>query len=243
MKKVFALFVCVLVVFASIATVSANTATSGYDVVLRDEAPTIDGKLDEAVWATVPVISGDFRYPWEAIEAPLTVFKAFNDGKKLYFSFSVTDAAVLSVEEWAGESTVDDEDRVEMFFAAGPVDLPVDYEIPLYYNIEVDPLGRVHDYSAKYYRVFDSEWNLEGLESAAVMTDAGYDVEGSIPLKSFEDLALLSEDNTMRVGVFRAEFTKPADEIIMQWISWVDPKTHAPDFHVDSAFGEFRIMK
>lgn len=243
MKKVFALFVCVLVVLTSIATVSADVATSGYDVVFREAVPTIDGKLDEAVWETVPVISGEFRYPWEAVEAPLTVFKAFNDGKNLYFSFSVTDASVLSVEKWDGESTVDDEDRVEMFFAAGPVDLPVEYDIPLYYNIEVDPLGRVHDYSAKYYRAFDSDWNLEGLESAAVLTDAGYDVEGSIPLKSFEDLALLAADRTMRVGVFRAEFTKPADEIIMQWISWVDPKTMVPDFHVDAAFGEFRIMK
>lgn len=243
MKK---FFVCLLFVCAAILAVGnvhAQVATSGYDVVMRSEAPSIDGDLSDAVWAGVPVINGEFRYPWEPIEAPGTTFKAYQDGEKLYFAFSVTDSDVVAEEEWSGESTIDNEDRVELFFAAGDVDRPGDNGIPLYYCIEVDPKGRTHDYSVKYYRIFDSEWTMENLEAGAVVTEAGYDVEGAIPLATFKDLGMLDGADTMKVGVFRAEFSKPADEIIMQWISWVDPKTANPDFHVNSAFGEFRILK
>lgn len=243
MKKSLSLLFSVLFILVFAAGVSAQTAVPGYDVVLRAEAPEIDGDLSDAVWAEVPVLNGAFRFPWEAVEAPATTFRSFSDGEKLYFMFSVTDGAVLAEDEWSGESTVDDEDRVELFFAAGPVDLPVDYALPLYYCIEVDPKGRTHDYSVKYYRDFDSEWSMAGLETAAALTETGYSIEGAVPLTTFAGLGLIDEMGTMKVGVFRAEFTKPADEIVMQWISWVDPKTPVPDFHVDSAFGEFRFLK
>lgn len=50
----------------------------------------------------------------------------------------------------------------------------------------------------------------------------------------------------MCAGVYRAEFSTPekdGDDPIMEWISWVDPKTEEPDFHVNSSFGEFRFLK
>lgn len=238
MLVLFAVFVAMM----SVTIVSAQTATSGYDVVYREDAAVIDGDLTDDVWGNVPTINGDFRYPWEAIEAPGTVFKAYSDKTNFYFAFEVTDEDVVEIADWAGEKTVDDEDRVELFFAAGDVDKPGDNGIPLYYCIEVDPLGRVHDYSVKYYRIFDSEWTMAGLESAAVITDSGYTVEGLIPLATFAELGMMVLEQPIKVGVYRAEFSKPADELIMQWISWVDPKTVNPDFHVNSSFGEFRFL-
>lgn len=235
---------------ASVETTKAvafnEAATPHYDVVKRDEKATIDGTLDDKVWSTVPSMSGDFSFPWDTKEAPLTVFKGYNDGTDFYFSFEVTDEDVVLDKDWKDdESTVDIEDRVELFFAGGAIDKPTTSGMPLYYGIEVDPDGRVHDYSIKYYRHFDSKWNLDGLETKGKVTDTGYIVEGKIPLKSLEDLKLINND-VMCAGVYRAEFSTPekdGDDPIMEWISWVDPKTEEPDFHVNSSFGEFRFLK
>lgn len=233
---------------AAVSAAIPNQATTPhYDVVKRDEAATIDGKIDEDVWSSVQNISGSFFYPWADKEAPVTVFEAYNDGTDLYFMFEVTDPEVLVEEDWKDdESIVDAEDRVEIFLAQGPVDLPTPKGMPLYYGVEIDPKGRVHDYSIEYYRHFDGTWNLEGLETAGVQTDDGYVVEGKVPLSTLKDLNLLKEDGTMRTGVYRAEFSSPekeGDDTVMEWISWVDPKTEEPDYHVDSSFGEFRILK
>lgn len=225
----------------------ANMATTPhYDVVFRDGEVTVDGKTDEEVWDDVLDISGSFHYPWEAKEAPKTVFKAFNDGTDLYFYFESEDPEVLMEEEWKDdESTVDVEDRVEIFLAQGPVDKPTTEGMPLYYGVEIDADGRVHDYSIEYYRDFDSTWNLEGLNTAATETDNGYIVEGSIPLATLKDLGILKDNNSLRIGLYRAEFSTQdgKEELLNEWISWVDPKTEAPDYHVDSSFGEMRILE
>lgn len=231
----------------STSNVAFNEATTPhYDVVKRDAQAKVDGTLDEEVWENVPDISGGFHYPWEAIEAPFTEFKGYHDETDFYFSFTVVDEDVLVDEDWKeDESTVDNEDRVELFFAGGAIDKPATDGMPLYYGLEIDPKGRVHDYSIEYYRHFDSEWNMEGLETAAVQTEDGYVVEGKVPLKSLEDLKLIT-NNVMRAGVYRAEFSTPAEgeeTPVMQWISWVDPKTPGADYHVDSSFGEFRFLQ
>ena len=231
---------------ASSSTIAYNEATTPhYDVVLREDAAAIDGNLDDAVWADVPSISGGFHFPWDTKEAPLTVFKGYHDGTDFYFCFEVHDENVVSEEEWKeDESTVDNEDRVELFLAGGSIDKPTTEGMPLYYGVEIDPQGRVHDYSIDYYRHFDGTWNLEGLDSAGVATDDGYIVEGKVPMASLQDLDLI-HDNVMRAGVYRAEFSLPAEdgELVQEWISWIDPKTEAPDYHVDSSFGEFRFLQ
>lgn len=214
-----------------------------YDIVKRGDAPTIDGKPEDAVWADIPALSGGFHFPWENREAPLTVLRAYHDGTNVYFSFVVHDQDVISVKDWQGESTVDKEDRVELFFAGSNVDRPGEAGMERYYAIEVDPLGRVHDYSVEYYRQFDSDWALAGLETAASVTAQGYSVEGKIPLASLNELKLI-RDGIMRTGAYRAEFSASgdSDNPHMAWISWVNPNTPTPDFHVDASFGEFRFL-
>ena len=80
--------------------------------------------------------------------------------------------------------------------------------------------------------------------SGFIITDDGYIVEGKVPMASLQDLNLI-HDNVMRAGVYRAEFSLPAEdgELVQEWISWIDPKTEAPDYHVDSSFGEFRFLQ
>ena len=229
---------------------SGSVWAANYNVVKRDAAGlSLDGAVNEAVWDGVPSLNGSFQYPWENVEAPATVFKAFHDGTNFYFSFVCADSQVLVKKAFAGErATVDVEDRVELFFAPGPINQPLAGTLPTYYNVEVDAAGRIHDYSMVFYRAaMDSDWNMPGLKSAGKQTPAGYSVEVSIPLASFRSLNLLTgaKADTLIAGAFRAEFSGSVDDpdnIQMRWISWVDPATAEPDFHVASAFGTFTLL-
>lgn len=228
-------------------TIAYNEAsTSHYDVVKRDKSINVDGKLDDEAWKDIPAIAGGFHFPWDKKEAPYTEFKGYHDKDNFYFCFTVKDSEVLQDDNWKDdESTVDMEDRVELFFAGPYIDKPGPDGTEKYYGLEIDPKGRVHDYSIEYYRKFDGKWNMEGLETKATVTDDGYIVEGKIPMKSLQDLKLINH-NVMRAGIYRAEFSKPeasGKDPKMEWISWVDPKTANPDFHVASSFGEFRFLQ
>lgn len=224
---------------------SGWSAMANYDVVKRgNPGINIDGVVNEATWESIPAISGTFSYPWEKVEAPKTVFKAFHDGTTFYFSFVCVDPEVVVEKEAKGErATVDPEDRVELFFAPAPIDYPEEYKLPTYYAVEVDPVGRVHDYSMVYYRNIDSDWNMPGFKSAGKLTPDGYAVEGSIPLATLRELDLLKEDGFMQTGVYRAEFYRKGNDIDMHWISWIDPQTPVPDYHVNDSFGLFTFLE
>lgn len=180
-------------------------------------------------------IIDDFGFPWSDKPAPRTVFRAGVDGERLQFTFEADDADLVVAEKWEGESTVDGEDRVEIFFAK-------DADLTDYWCVEIDPLGRVHDYHARHYRRFDSDWNCPGLKTEAERTPAGYAVRGSVPLAALSDLMgrPIAAGSEIRVGLFRAEFhgTDPATrgEADDDWISWARPNVPKPDFHVPGAF-------
>ncbi len=221
-------------------TTIVNNERLAYEVATHEFIVDVDGELEE-VWSDVSDIR-ELEFPWDEKEAPETVFRAFVADDIFYFAFEVKDEEILLEETWVDEKTLDNEDRVELFFAASDVDQPVNYEILPYYAIEIDAAGRVHDYLTYYYRNMDNTWNMDGLVTAASIGDNMYIVEGSIPVSSLDELGLIV-DGVIRVGVFRAEFSySDTNEIIQEWISWVDPMTVVPDFHVDSAFGEF-ILK
>lgn len=176
----------------------------------------------------------DFGFPWADRPAPPTVFRASTDGGLLRFTFEVDDDEVVG-ETWGGESTVDGEDRVEIFFAR-------DDGLADYWCIEIDPLGRVHDYRARSYRVFDDEWDCPGLTTEGALTPTGYTVHGSIPLATLAELMgrPIGRGSELRVGLFRAEFygEGPATrgDASDNWISWARPAAGKPDFHVPEAF-------
>jgi hypothetical protein len=134
-----------------------------------------------------------------------------------------------------------------------------------YYCVEVDSRGRAFDYRGSFYRRLDPKWNWRGLETRASPLAQGYVVEGRIPLASFAALGFprLGPGAKIRCGLYRAEFShdrrgKPAvyrDSIhnrgrrsqgpppIEEWISWVDPGTKEPDFHVPTSLGWLAIVK
>jgi hypothetical protein len=171
------------------------------------------------------------------VSSATTEFRAIADAERLYFAFAVSDDDVVVEKQFAGESTLDREDRVEIFFAR-------DAALERYFCLEIDPLGRVHDYAASYYRKFDSAWKCAGLQAAGRIHAGGYTVEASIPLKTLSEMLghPVAAGTTLRVGIFRAEFRKSAlGDADDNWLSWIKPAAPAPDFHVPSAFADWRV--
>lgn len=187
-----------------------------------------------------PLVIDEFSYPWAKESPPSTSFEMQWKGNALHFRFDVDDPDVVVASTWDGESTVDHEDRVELFFAR-------DDALAQYYCVEIDPLGRVHDYAARHYRQFDTRWRCDGSLTRGTRTPTGYRVEGSIPGATLESMLgrTVKRGTTIKMGVFRAEFRSAERETpgarADNWISWVKPETTQPDFHVPSAFREVTL--
>lgn len=219
-----------------------STDAKGYPCIyeaqyLPEARVVLDGALDEPEWKKSVALTR-FAFPWEKRPAPETVFQAFMSEDFFYFAFRVQDSDVVIDNSSTDKLAVTKGDRVEMFFAR-------DAALSRYYCFEIDPLARILDYSAQYYRKFDYEWTFPGLRAKAVLTKDGYLVEGEIPLKTLDELlgASLLNGDILRAGIYRAEFSQGTGKIDEHWISWIDPKTEKEDFHIAATFGGLRRSK
>jgi hypothetical protein len=195
----------------------------------------LDGTLTEPAWKQANVETA-FGYPWEDFPPPRTEFRALFDAYALYFTFTVEDDDIVLVESFRDKEDVVFEDRVELFFA-------LDESLEQYFCLEIDPLGRVLDYRASHYRIFDFSWSFPGLDVVGVRTSDGYAVQGRIALETFQSLGFppLDSDGGVKFGMYRADFRHVAGgKWKERWISWVDPQTDEPDFHVPQSFGYLR---
>lgn len=178
----------------------------------------------------------DFAFPWQEEVCPKTEFRAVWNEEALAFSFEVEDDdLVLPSHDDPGQGALGS-DRVELFLASTP-----DLKKP-YYGAEMDPTGRVYDYAATFYREIDPTWKFSSLKFEGSMTEGGYRVQGSFAMSELRKLSLVGDSNTIIAGVYRAEFSHGDSGTVQDWISWVDPGTKEPDFHVPSSFGVFRLM-
>lgn len=199
---------------------------------------TVDGRLSEPAWQKAKPERG-FIFPWKKAAAPLTEFRALCDAEALYFSFRVHDDDLVVVEKFQQETDAIGEDRVEVLFS-------LDEKLKKYFCMEIDSRGRYLDFQASHYRKFDFSWDFPGLRVKASRLKQGYAVEGRVLLKSLEALGFppLTSGHKVRFGIFRAEFSHgEGPGPVENWISWVDPRTKEPDFHVPSAFGYLRVVK
>jgi hypothetical protein len=211
----------------------------------------LDGRANEPAWAEVAA-DKRFVFPWKQNPAPETEFRALYDDANIYFSFRVQDADIVVLDRLRDEQDEVFEDRVEVYLSR-------DEQMKDYFCFEVDSRGRAFDYRGAYYRRLDTKWKLEGLETKATPLAKGYEIEGRIPLKSLAALGFpaLRPGVKIRCGLYRAEFShdrsgRPVEQKeslhnlgrkvegpppIEEWISWVDPKTKEPDFHVPASLG------
>jgi hypothetical protein len=216
----------------------------------------LDGVAAEPAWSQANV-ERRFFFPWKRDPAPATEFRALCDDAFLYFTFRVEDADIYVLDKLRDEEDAVFEDRAEMYFVR-------DDRMQDYYCLEVDSRGRAYDYRGSYYRRLDPSWNWQGLETNASPIERGYVVEGRLPLASLEALGFprLRPGEKIRCGLYRAEFShdRSGRTVVQQetihnrgrkldipppleeWISWVDPKTPEPDFHVPSSLGWLEVV-
>jgi hypothetical protein len=99
----------------------------------------------------------------------------------------------------------------------------------------------VLSYRGHYYRDLQFEWKPpEGFHAVGNITSEGYTVKGSIPLRFFRDF--VPDDGFLSFGAYRAEFSKAKDgTLIMNWLTWIDPQTASPDFHVPTSLGRLKL--
>ena len=225
--------IILLLVFVSIFSIVHGQELSkpvSFKVINVNREIVVNGILEKEEWASIDSIVG-FLSPWSSAGKDQTIFKSFCSDSDFYFCFKVNDET-LTTNGFTEESTVEQEDRVELFFSATS-------ELNQYYCIEVDPLGRVLDYSAQYYRRFDDSWDFRQINISTHYTYQGYIVEGSISLSK---LAKLGLKESFFLGIFRADFrSNRADDVI--WYSWIEPKSQIPDFHIPTAFGICNFIK
>jgi Carbohydrate family 9 binding domain-like len=191
------------------------------------------GELD---WSRAELLT-DFSFPWEATPAPNTEFRALWDEERLHFRFDCVDLDMVLGAGPTAKERVLGSDRVELFFAPG-------LELNPYFCVEMAPNGDVYGYRAQTYRKFDDDFAWQGLELSTRVDGTRYTVSGSLPLATLRSLGVLkAEARELLVGVYRAEFShEPAGGVHFGWMSWVDPRTETPDFHVPSSFGVFELL-
>ncbi|HTL53854.1 MAG TPA: carbohydrate-binding family 9-like protein, partial [Planctomycetota bacterium] len=144
------------------------------------QAPVVDGKPDDAAWATAEEIRFETN-PWEQGEArrePATRVKVLYDNDFLYVLFRVEGEQWVATEK-ARDGKVYEDERVEVF-------LDTDERDDFYDCVEINAIGTVDDYQCEFYRGYHHEWSPETLTAAAsTWTEGGktigYVIETKVP--------------------------------------------------------------
>lgn len=192
-----------------------------------------DGVKDEKAWAEAKEIRS-FVNPWNKEVSPETSLSMLKDDKYLCFFFEVSDDEIVTAPVFQRERDIEKGDRVELFFSK-------DKDMREYYCFEIDPEGRTLAYAARHYRQMDYDWDVPaGYRVAARAHPGGYSVEGMIPLEFLEGL---THGEDVFFGAYRAEFSREDDKLVENWLTWVDPGTASPDFHVPASLGKLVLER
>ncbi|TMU57029.1 sugar-binding protein [Flagellimonas algicola] len=190
------------------------------------------------VWESAERLQ-NFHQPWGQEECPEILFKALHDDRFLYLRYKVQDANPLLFEGGNGKMDVTQSDRVEIFLSTDP-------QLRTYYCLEIDPSGRILDYSASYHRIFNYQWTWPD-GHIFVITDIGstdYQVDIRISKQSLNQLGLIN-NNTLCAGIYLGHCAALPEEgkqnARLNWLSWIDPLLENPDFHVPPTFGTLKL--
>ncbi|MDP5199994.1 carbohydrate-binding family 9-like protein [Flavobacterium sp. DG2-3] len=209
-----------------------------YQVILIDKNQENENEiLNPVFWKKANCLT-DFSSPWNNDPVLKIEFRALWDQENFYFNFRVFDNDVYIDQKDDSVDSICNSDRVELFFRSNDSLNP-------YYCLEIDPSTRLLDFHALPDKVFDYEWkwpqNHIKLESSA--DEVSFTVAGAISIGSLKELDLV-HNNTIETGVYRAKFSKgEKGNYEPTWISWVNPITPEPNFHIASSFGKFILQK
>lgn len=200
---------------------------------------TLSGNVDDPQWNVANNLT-DFKSPWDSKQVDPISFKALYDEEYLYFSFVVSDNEVYTDLKDDSKESIAQSDRVELFLRS-------DNLLDPYYCLEIDTQPRVMDFIARPNRDFDLGWSwpTAGIEVKSTIDEQKFSVEGKLSLASLKTLNLLKQDEKgyyLEVGVYRAKYTRETTgQNKATWITWVDPQTEYPEFHIKDSFGVFRL--
>ena len=195
----------------------------------------ITGKGSSYFWDKANVIS-DFKSPWDSEEVQPIQFKAVYSSSYLFFCFRVEDTNVHIDNTDNTKASINNSDRVELFFRQ-------DEKLNPYYCLEIDPSPRIMDFKAQPNKQFDFNWNWpkDDIEVKSSFDDSGFTVEGAISMASLRALKLIN-NNSIEAGIYRAKYNVQQDgSYEPTWITWINPNTEMPNFHIASSFGVLRL--
>jgi len=202
---------------------------------IKPEELVISGNSDSELWSKANLLT-DFSSPWDEGSPLRTEFRALWDGSHLFFSFMVFDNVVHLDQSRKGNDSINNSDRVELFFRQNDAMSP-------YYCLEMDSSCRVMDFKANPNKQFDFNWDWpqNGLKLKSFLAKDRYTVEGSISIASLHSLNLI-KDQIIQTGIYRAKYQKgEGSNYEPKWICWVNPDTETPNFHISSSFGELHL--
>jgi hypothetical protein len=191
----------------------------------------ISGKGDDLLWDSTQALT-DFCSPWKDEKQSEIKFKALWDREYLFFSFTVFDTAIHIEKTGARLQAIGNSDRVELFFRSDSTMNP-------YYCLEMDTEARIMDFVAYPGKIFDFDWNWpeESINVKSAVNSDSFTVEGAIRISSLNHFNLI-KNNTIETGIFRAKYSQKEDfSFDPTWITWVNPNTETPNFHLASSFG------
>jgi len=179
----------------------------------------------------------DFSSPWDREPIKKIEFKALHNNKDVFFQFKVFDEDTYIHPSENKDNSINNSDRVELFFRS-------DENLNPYYCLEIDTTARVMDFKAHPNKKFDFNWNWpdNDIKVVSQRNENYFTVRIAISIQSFKDLSLLKE-NRIETGIYRAKYNKIENEKEYQptWITWVDPNTDEPNFHIKSSFGVLEL--
>lgn len=179
----------------------------------------------------------DFCSAWNEDPILKIEFRALWDLENFFFNFRVFDTDVYLDQKDDSFDSIGNSDRVELFFRTNESLNP-------YFCLEMDASGQLMDFKAHPNKDFDFDWKWpkKDLDIKISKDEISFTVEGRISIQSLRELNLI-QDNSIEAGVYRAKFSKnEKQEYEPTWISWVNPNTETPNFHIASSFGKFRLL-
>lgn len=199
--------------------------------LIKEKQLIISGNGDDLEWDNAQILT-NFCSPWSTGKGKEVIFKALWDRENLFFNFTVLDTEIHIEKKDDSIESIGNSDRVELFFRTDPAMNP-------YYCLEIDTRGRVMDFIAYLDKNFDFNWNWpksDLIVKSSVKANS-FIVEGSISIKSLKSLNLI-KNNRIETGIFRAKYIKTQNESVKpNWITWINPNTETPNFHIASSFG------
>lgn len=196
----------------------------------------INGFGNHPIWQKAAILT-DFVSHWDNAKQEKIEFRALWDTQNIYFYYRVNDANVHIDKRSDGIESIGESDRVEIFFRT-------DAALNTYYCLEIDPTPRIMDFIAYPDRKFDFDWNWpkKDLTVKSNIQQDYFVVEIAISIQSLKDFKLI-QNNCIEAGLYRAKYKKQENnQLEPTWISWINPNTVTPDFHISSSFGVLDLV-